>query len=161
MAGSHWNSLVLPSPQPVVSSNSLAGNLSSSPSPHSVAILNKKLLDEIKSITGTSSIQIANPQVYVPTTPIASSSASMSFPTKSSWADVVANDSGKGNLSFHPLEFRNGRLVILDTVHAKGLKSWDNCLVGTFLGGSSSNYGAIVHYVNKLSEKKGKILSLG
>ncbi|GLU11394.1 hypothetical protein SLE2022_281450 [Rubroshorea leprosula] len=170
MPCSHRKSTVSPSIRPVVTSDSSAGNISGGSSPQSVAILSKKLHDEVKMIIGA--VQIADPSPSIsPATllqaplalPIMGSTSSPTpakSPVKSTWADVVAN-SGKGTLSFHPPEFRNGRLVVPDDVHAVGLESWNNCLVGTFLGGSSPNYGDIVHTVNKLWGRKGKIIVTG
>ncbi|GKV28985.1 hypothetical protein SLEP1_g37968 [Rubroshorea leprosula] len=137
---SHRKSLVSPSIRPAATSGSSASNISGSSSPQSVAILSRKLHVEVKMITGASPVQIADPSP--PTSPVTflqappalpvmgstSSPTPANTPAKSTWADVVV-DSGKVTLSFHPPEFRNGRLVVPDDVLAVGLKSWNNCLV--------------------------------
>ncbi|GLU15983.1 hypothetical protein SLE2022_324340 [Rubroshorea leprosula] len=83
--------------------------------------------------------------------------------TSISWAQAVENDSKKGTLSFHPPEMRDCKLVnkTPKSVQEEGVKSWEDCLVGSFLGGSSPRYGDIVYLVNKLWGRKGKILVTG
>ncbi|GLU16537.1 hypothetical protein SLE2022_329680 [Rubroshorea leprosula] len=70
---------------------------------------------------------------------------------------------GKASLSYFPPEMVDGKPVVKppSSVYQEGIKSWENCLIGSFLGSSSPNYGDIVYTVNHLWGKKGKILVTG
>ncbi|GLT40598.1 hypothetical protein SLA2020_147170 [Shorea laevis] len=135
-------------------------------------VLRDKLHAEIQGIIGTKPIPATkSTSVMV----FASSSVSDTSPavnpvapTGISWADVVTSDMGEGcstnvmgkaSLSYFPPEMVDGKpgVKLPSLVYQEGIKSWENCLIGSFLGNSSPNYGDIVYTVNHLWGKKGKI----
>ncbi|GKV50480.1 hypothetical protein SLEP1_g57182 [Rubroshorea leprosula] len=52
-----------------------------------------------------------------------------------SWADIIAIGVEKGAFSYHPPEIHDGKLVVEPprSIHEEGLKSWEDCLVGSFI----------------------------
>ncbi|GKV49563.1 hypothetical protein SLEP1_g56305 [Rubroshorea leprosula] len=169
MARSHRKSPTIPSSQspshsPITCQTPSA---TSFPSSSSVEVLHSKLATEVMRLTG-SSPSVANPPPLDSMLPTISTILPAGIlgakPSASpSWADAVAADSVTRNLSYHPPELRDGKLVVKwpRSVHEEGIKSWEDCLVGVFIGGSSPNYGDIVHTMNMLWGRKGKILVTG
>ncbi|GKV49095.1 hypothetical protein SLEP1_g55863 [Rubroshorea leprosula] len=139
-------------------------------------VLRDKLHAEIQGIIGTKSIPATkSTSVMVSaSSPVADTSPAVNpvAPTRISWADVVTSDMGevcftnvmgKASLSYFPPEMVDGKPVVKppSSVYQEGIKSRENCLIGSFLGSSSPNYGDIVYTVNHLWGKKGKILVTG
>ncbi|GKV16257.1 hypothetical protein SLEP1_g26925 [Rubroshorea leprosula] len=143
MAHSYRNSPAVSSFRSPVSSSSLPTVRPSSISTKSpsVEMLRAKLNAEIESITG------------VPAHPLPSAST------------VVQRLATQIDAPIAPTIARNcpflGLILFPLILTQDGAKSWEDCLVGVFLGISSPNYGDIVHTVNKLWGRKGKIVVTG
>ncbi|GLU24115.1 hypothetical protein SLE2022_400760 [Rubroshorea leprosula] len=176
MVLSHRNSPEIPSSRPPMNTPASpvlhpAPLLDSFPPLKSVEQLRSKLSAEVASIKDAQRTQfptlapISESLVVSPTCPVTDSTVALkdSLGASLSWADRVAIGAKKVTLSYHPPEIRDGKLVVKPprSVHEEGVKSWEDCLVGSFIGNLSPNYGDIVYTMNKLWGRKGKILVTG